>query len=100
MSPNALALIRSLSRDMADDLPQGRAYDFMDEKWINETGSQEGVSERGTGCIPEAQAGFADDLLHGTAKALRPGRVDETETGANFHIEEDFTPAANLLGVK
>lgn len=44
---NAMALVEAMSRDMAGDMPQSRAYDFMSETWI----------------------------------------------------EEDFTPAANLLGV-
>lgn len=75
-----LSLLRALAPGWPDT-PQDRAYDCMAEEWIHETGSQEGVSESSTGDGPLASAGFADDLLHGTAKALRTGRVDETETG-------------------
>lgn len=81
MTSSQLLLLRALTPSWPDT-PQERAYDFMDETWINETGSQEGVSESSTGYGPQRIASFADDLLHGTAKALRPGRVDETETGA------------------
>lgn len=81
MTASQLILLRALTPDWPDT-PQERAYDCMAEEWIHETGSQEGVSESSTGESPPRSTGFADDLLHGTAKALRPGRVDETETGA------------------
>lgn len=81
MTSSQLRLLRALTPNWPDT-PQDRAYDCMAEEWINETGSQEGVSESSTGYLPNSMPSFADDLLHGTAKALRPGRVDETETGA------------------